>query len=179
MKKKQNRKMVEYAKAIQNTIKESPERELIDSPESLMAFLKKEKLYKSKIRDRIKIIEKLAKDLVDGKRDIKIDLDKIPTTTTPGKLEATQLLSSLERQISTIGPDATYDKTYQVVSKLAILIQLLFTIATLLANGPTDDKQKSKKKQFVQTVKKIDDPNKKTPNEILSWVKSIVSLIKK
>ena len=179
MKNHHDKKIVEYAKAIKSTLKEiTPGQELIDSPESLDAFLKKEKLYKSKLTDRVKIIEKLANDIVTGRRDIKIDLDKIPSNTTPGKLEAVQIYDSLERQLRQL-KNPTYDKTYQIVSKLALLIQLLLAIGSLLTMGSKDDKASSKKKEFVKTVKQIGDPNKKTPKEILSWVKNVMSMIKR
>lgn len=179
MKKKHDSEIVEYAKSIRKKLKESPpERELIDSPETLAAFLKKEKLYKAKISDQVRIIEKLAKDMVDGKRDIKIDLDKIPTYTTPGKLEASQMFVSLERELRQI-QNPTYSETYQIIGKLVLFLQTLAIIGSLLFMGKTDTKGISKKKEFVKKVKQVGDPTKKTPNQLISWVKDLLSLIKK
>lgn len=182
MKKYKNRRIIEYAMDIKSTIKkESPEVELIDSPEKLNDFLKKEKLYKAKMRDQSKIIQKIAQDIVSGKRDIKIDLEKIPRTqwpnVLPDKREAEKLYWDLTIELKQM-QNPTYGKTYQVFAKFIFWLQLILGLAAFLVDGKSESENNIKKKQFATSLKQLGDPSKKTPRELISWMKKAMSYVK-
>lgn len=176
MKNNHDKKIVEYAKLIHSFLKESiPDKEILDSPEKFKKFLEKEKLAKSNIFSQINKISKIADQVASGKREIHFNIDDVPSEH---KRLAQSLIATIKVAIAK-KENPTYGPTYQSVSQIISLILSLLSIGALLFMGEIDDKSKVKKRQFVKTVKKIGDPTKKTPKEILSWVKNIVGLIEK
>ena len=180
MKNKYDKNVIEYAKSIKKGISEkNPDIENISSSEEFEKFLEKEKLAKASMWSELKIIKKIAQDIVDGKRDIQFKIEDLP----PDKKRKAERLILLIKSDMEKMKNPIYDTTYQTISKLALLIQLLaglgYGISYLLSMGPTDDRRKLKKRQFVKTVKQIGDPTKKTPKQLMSWIKNIVGLIEK
>ena len=106
--------------------------EIINSYETLYAFMAKETLDDASIQERVRILNALANDIVDGKRDIKFDLESIPTHTRPGRLEATQIVSSLKRDLDYYQGDTPYNPTYRFISIAALIIQFIIVLFTLL-----------------------------------------------
>lgn len=185
MKNNHDKKIVEYAKNIKATMKENePDLELIDSPEKLDAFLKKEKLYKAKIKDHVKIIQKLAQDIASGKRNVKIDLEKIPRTSWPNvvipdKREAENLYWDLSAELKKI-QNPTYGKTYQVFVKFVFWLQLFLALTSFLVDSKNTEtsEEKAKKKQFLTILKQMGDLSQKTPKEMIYLMKKVMSLVK-
>jgi len=180
MTKKYYNEIVEYAKSIQSVISEkNPDIETIASSEELEKFLEKEKLAKANMWSELKIIKNIAQQIVDGKRDIQFKIEDLPPDK---KRKAERLILLIKSDIEKM-KNPIYDTTYQTISKLALLIQLLvglgYGISYLLSMGPTNNSRELKKKKFVNTVKKLGDPRKKTPKELMSFIKNVVSLIDK
>jgi hypothetical protein len=171
--KKYDKNIVEYAKSIKFAFKESnPEKEILSSPEEFQKFLEKENIAKSGILSQIRKINKIADDVASGKREIQIDIDKLPSDK---KRIAQSIISTIKVTVAKKN-NPTFGPTYQAVSQLVYLLLSLLTLGAIIFMGPNDGTNKIKKREFVKTVKRIGNPNKKTPNEILSWVKNIVSL---
>lgn len=109
--------------------------ELINSTDSLREFLQKEKLVKASIFQQVRIYDRLARDIVEGKRNIKIDLDNVPSHTHPGKLEASVLFIGLERRLKEMQNLTPYSYTYRVVAVTAIVIMVLALVVRLLVDA--------------------------------------------
>jgi len=171
-----DQKIVEYAKSVRLKLKEQSKKEdFISSPVEFDKFMERENLAKAGMFSEMRIINQMAKDIISGKREIQFDLDKL---SPEQNLKAQILLSRIKIHISR-ETNPIYDTTYQIIAELVILLQFLLVAGALLFMGKDDIKTQIKNKQFVRTVKQIGDPTKKTPKEILSLVKNIVSLIEK
>ena len=110
--------------------------ELLDSTESLKEFLEKENLVKASIFQQVKIYDRLAREMIDGKRNIKIDPDNVPSHTHPGKLEASVLFIGLERRLKemqNLTPFSSY--TYRFVAITAFVIQVIAILVYLLVDA--------------------------------------------
>jgi hypothetical protein len=171
-----DKKIVEYAKSVRLKLKEQSKKEdFISSPVEFNKFMEKEKLSKAGIFAEMKIINQMARDIIGGKREIQFDLDKLdPDQRIKAKTILNRIKIHTNRETNPI-----YSTTYQTFSELVILLQLLLLAGALLFMGKADEKIKAKNNQFVKTVRQIGDPRKKTPKELMSFIKNVVSLIDK
>ena len=106
--------------------------EIINSYETLYAFMAKETLDDASIQERVRILNALANDIVDGKRDIKFDLENIPTHTRPGRLEASEIVNSLKQDLDYYQGDTPYSPTYRFVSIAVFVFQLILALLAFL-----------------------------------------------
>ena len=171
-----DKKIVEYAKSVQIFLKEDKVgKNTIKSSEEFQKFMENEKFAKAGLYKEITIIRRLAKEIIDGKREIHFDFEKL---SPKERRKAQALLAQIEDQIFK-QTNPIYGTTYQTFVKLTLLIATLLSAGAMLFMGSSDKKTNIKTKKFIDSVRKVGDPRKKTPKELMSFVKNIVSLIEK
>lgn len=158
-----------------DTIRKNIKERQIKSQEEWDEFVKSEKLPLAYTLNWKNKIEQLAK-----KGKIEIDLKKLNPSD---RYEAERLINRLSGEINKIETGNIFG--YGEVSTVIYLLLSLITLLGVASNFFKDDvsleknNENQKKLIFLKKLKSIPSPKTTPPKQMLNWVKSIVSMIKK
>jgi hypothetical protein len=120
--------------------------------------------------------ETLQKIVNDGNVEINID-----SLNPDEKRRAKNLLKGIEGELNRLKTGNVYGTTifFKILTMFLSLITLLGALAFLENDNSNIGYGKEKKIDFLKKLKNAPHPNKSLPSDVIKWIKSVISMIKK